>query len=90
MLYLVRKLGESIIINGDIEVKVVEVKGKTVKLGLDFPSSATVLRKEIHERIVAENKTAHTSDIGADDFSDALSGFASFNLDKEKLTLKKD
>ena len=53
-----RKLGESIIINDTIEVKVIEVKGKSVKLGFDFPDDATVLRKEIHDRIIAENIAA--------------------------------
>ena len=58
MLYLVRKIGESIIINDDIEVKVIEMKGRSVKLGFDFPQSASVLRKEIHDRIREENQAA--------------------------------
>lgn len=58
MLYLVRKLNESIIINNNIEVKVVEIKRNAVKLGITFPSSATVLRKEIHDRITEENMKA--------------------------------
>ncbi len=58
MLYLVRKLNESIIINDDIEVKVVEIKGKSVKLGFEFPSTASILRKEVHDRVVAENLMA--------------------------------
>jgi len=55
MLYLVRKLDESIIINNNIEVKVVEIKRNSVKLGFSFPSTASVLRKEIHDKIAAEN-----------------------------------
>lgn len=58
MLYLIRKLGESIIVNGDIELKVVEIKGRSVKLGFEFPPTATVLRKEIHDRIIEENRAA--------------------------------
>ncbi len=58
MLYLVRKLNESIIINNNIEVKVVEIKRNSIKLGITFPSSATVLRKEIHDRITEENMKA--------------------------------
>ena len=66
MLYLVRKLNESIIINNDIEIKVVEIKRNTVKLGITFPSDSTVLRKEIHDRIAEENASAMevTFDIG--------------------------
>jgi carbon storage regulator len=45
----------------------VEVRGKTTKLGLTFPNDATVLRKEIHDKIVAENQAAQGS-FGADDF----------------------
>ena len=58
MLYLVRKLDESIIINNDIEIKVVEIKRNGVKLGITFPSTATVLRKEIHDRIATENENS--------------------------------
>ncbi len=73
MLYLMRKLGQSIVINGDIEVKVVEVKGRSVKLGFEFPPTATVLRKEVHDRIVAENLAAAQTGMEAD-ISDAMSG----------------
>lgn len=65
MLYLSRKIGESIVINNTIELTVVEVRGKTVKLGFVFPSDATVLRKEIYDKIMAENIAAAGG--GADD-----------------------
>lgn len=55
MLYLVRKLNESIIINNDIEIKVVEISKNSVKLGITFPPDASVLRKELHDRISQEN-----------------------------------
>lgn len=85
MLYLVRKIGESIIINDNIEVKVVEVKGKTVRLGFQFPPTVSVLRKEIHERVVAENIAASLSDaIGDNDFTDALSKLGAKDSDKDK------
>jgi carbon storage regulator len=58
MLYLSRKIGESIVINNSIELTVIEVRGKTVKLGFMFPPEATVLRKEIYEKIMAENVAA--------------------------------
>ncbi len=58
MLYLTRKIGESVIINDDIEVTVVEIRGKSIKLGFTFPAEASVLRREIHERIQAENRAA--------------------------------
>lgn len=58
MLYLTRKPGDAIIINNTIEVTVVEVKGKSVKLGFTFPASASVLRKEIYDKVMAENFAA--------------------------------
>ena len=58
MLYLTRKIGESVIINDDIEVTVVDIRGKSIKLGFTFPAEASVLRREIHERIQAENRAA--------------------------------
>lgn len=58
MLYLVRKIDESIIINNNVEVKVIEIKRNSVKLGFTFPPTATVLRKEIHDRIALENESS--------------------------------
>lgn len=54
MLYLTRKIGESIVINDDIEVTVVDVRGKSIKLGLTFPEDVSVYRREVYERILAE------------------------------------
>ncbi len=58
MLYLTRKIGESIIINDDIEVTVVAIRGKSVKLGFTFPEGASVLRRELFERIQDERAQA--------------------------------
>lgn len=58
MLYLTRKIGESVIINDEIEVTVVDIRGKSIKLGFTFPAHATVLRREIFERIQEENRAA--------------------------------
>lgn len=58
MLYLTRKIGESVIINDDIEVTVVEVRGKSIKLGFTYPPGASVLRRELFEKIQQENREA--------------------------------
>lgn len=55
MLYLSRKEGESIIINDKIELTVVEIKGRSVKLGFVFPQDASILRKELYEKIRQQN-----------------------------------
>lgn len=58
MLFLTRKIGESVIINSDIEITVQEISGSKVKLGIVYPKTASVLRKEIFERIQQENQAA--------------------------------
>ena len=50
MLVLTRHFGESIVINGNIRLKVVEVKGDRVRLGIDAPPHVLVDRQEVHER----------------------------------------
>ena len=63
MLYLTRKIGESVIINDDIEVTVVEVRGKSIKLGFTYPPGASVLRRELFEKIQQENREAAMTDV---------------------------
>ena len=70
LLYLTRKIGESVIINDDIEVTVVDIRGKSIKLGFTFPSDATVLRREIFERIQEENRAAAA--VGSDALAEAI------------------
>ncbi len=58
MLYLTRKVGEAVIINHEIEVRVVELRGRTVKLGFVFPSQVSVLREEVFLEVQAANRAA--------------------------------
>ena len=51
MLVLSRKKNESIVINGNIAVVVVEVRGDKVRLGIDAPKDISVHRKEIFDAI---------------------------------------
>jgi carbon storage regulator len=58
MLVLSRKLNESIIINGDIRVMVVDIRGNQVRLGIEAPESVGIFREEI---LVADgNNTGRT------------------------------
>ena len=62
MLVLQRLLDESIMI-GEIEVKIVDVKGGKVKLGVIAPKDVVVDRKEVYEAKKAEREAAaHGSD----------------------------
>jgi carbon storage regulator len=58
MLALSRKRDEAIVINDDIEVKIIEIKGDQVKIGITAPKSVPVYRKEVYELIQAANKEA--------------------------------
>ena len=60
MLILTRKRGESILIDGGIEIKITEISGDKIKLGISAPPDVKVYRKELYET-VCENKTAAQS-----------------------------
>ncbi|MBW7454274.1 carbon storage regulator CsrA [Paenibacillus sepulcri] len=65
MLVLSRKKGESIIIQDDIEITILEVNADTIKLGFNAPRDVEILRKEIYTMIAQTNKesAAHGMDI---------------------------
>ncbi|NLP26615.1 MAG: carbon storage regulator CsrA [Clostridiales bacterium] len=60
MLILSRKVGESLIINETIEVKVIEVSGDKIKLGIDAPSDVKVLRSELCQTAEANRDSANS------------------------------
>jgi len=51
MLVLSRKKNESIIINDDITIVVVEIRGDKVRLGIEAPKEVPVHRNEVYEAI---------------------------------------
>jgi carbon storage regulator len=62
MLILTRKLGESIRISDNICLTVVEVDGKTVKLGIEAPREIAIHREEVYLRLLEENRAAAAGD----------------------------
>ena len=58
MLALSRKKNEAIIINNNIEITVLEVKGDQVKIGITAPKEMPVYRKEVYLQIREANKAA--------------------------------
>ena len=50
MLVLSRKIGEEIVIGGNISVSIEAIQGNKVRLGITAPDSVTVDRREVHER----------------------------------------
>jgi len=58
MLILSRKKGEAISIGKDIVIRVVGIEGDNVKLGIDAPKNMKILRTELYEEIIDENREA--------------------------------
>lgn len=58
MLALSRKKGEALMINNDIEITVLDIKGEQVKIGISAPKSVPVYRKEVYIQIQEANKEA--------------------------------
>ncbi|MDO8668255.1 MAG: carbon storage regulator CsrA [bacterium] len=61
MLILSRKLNESIVIDGQIIVKILRIDRDTVKLGIQAPAQLPVHRQEIHEAIVRNGQGGGTA-----------------------------
>ncbi|MCI5954378.1 MAG: carbon storage regulator CsrA [Lachnospiraceae bacterium] len=62
MLALSRKKNEAIVINNNIEVTILEVKGDQVKVGITAPKEVPVYRKEVYVQIQNANKEAVTAE----------------------------
>lgn len=62
MLALTRKKNEALVINNNIEIKILEVKGDQVKLGISAPREIPVYRKEVYMQIQEANKAAANED----------------------------
>ena len=62
MLALSRKKNEALVINNNVEVTVLEIKGEQVKLGITAPREVPVYRKEVYVQIQDSNKEAVNMD----------------------------
>jgi carbon storage regulator len=62
MLILSRKVGESIVIDGRIHVKIMRLEGEVVKIGIEAPASVPVHRQEVYEEIQRNNQQALTKE----------------------------
>jgi carbon storage regulator len=55
MLVLSRKKNESIVVNDNIKIVIVEIRGDRVRLGIDAPREVSVHRQEVFDAIVRHN-----------------------------------
>lgn len=60
MLVLTRKMGEVVTIGDQIRIKVVEMKGNQVRLGIEAPGEMRIYREEIYLKVQRENQLAAT------------------------------
>ncbi len=61
MLVLTRKLGESIAIDDDVKIVVLQIKGRQVRLGIEAPRNTKIHREEVYIAIQDQNKAASES-----------------------------
>jgi len=62
MLALTRKKGEALVINNNIEITVLEIRGDQIKIGISAPKDVPIYRKEVYLQIQQENEAAITAD----------------------------
>jgi carbon storage regulator len=61
MLVLSRKKGEEVVLDKDIIVKIIQINGCRVRLGIDAPLTKKILRRELAETVIAAEPTTHFS-----------------------------
>ena len=62
MLALTRKKGEALVINNNIEITVLEIRGDQIKIGISAPKDVPIYRKEGYLQIQQENEAAISAD----------------------------
>ena len=62
MLALSRKKNEALVINNNVEVTILEIKGDQVKIGIEAPREVPVYRKEVYLQIKESNEAAGSAD----------------------------
>jgi len=71
MLALTRKKGEALMINNNVEITILEVRGDQVKIGIDAPKDVPIYRKEVYLQIQEENKASFSPE-GLDALKDFM------------------
>lgn len=62
MLVLSRRVGEALVINGEIRVTLLAIEGERARIGIEAPRSVPVVREELFDAVRAENLEAVAPD----------------------------
>ena len=62
MLALTRKKGEALVINNNVEITILEIRGDQIKIGVNAPKEVPVYRKEVYLQIQKENRASVAED----------------------------
>lgn len=66
MLALTRKKDEALILNNNIEIRILDIRGDQIKIGIEAPREISIYRKEIYLQIQEANKESmSTPDVAA-------------------------
>ena len=60
MLVLSRKVGEKIVLDGNIVVQIIHVQGDKVRIGIEAPQEVSVHREEVFQKLFCEGRAAGT------------------------------
>lgn len=74
MLVITRKAGQAFLLGNDIEIKILEIQGENIKLGINAPRQISILRKELKDEARKANveALASISDITLEELKDVL------------------
>ncbi len=72
MLRVTRRAGERVIVGGEVVIEVLEVRGTTVRLGIEAPRSVSIYREELWLEIKQENEAAASAPVELPALPDGL------------------
>ena len=87
LLAVTRKVKDKIHINDDIVIYVLDIKSKSVRIGIEAPPNYAIFRGEIYEKILESNKEMVASEFNNDDIKAFLDREGKL---KDKTTAKKE
>lgn len=83
MLAVTRKAKEKIYINDDIVIHVLEIKSKSVRIGIEAPANFLIFRGELYDRITETNKEMVAADFSVEDVKIFLQSKGKLKSSKE-------